>query len=288
MARMRIVKPGFFTNEEMAELPPLTRLLFIGLWTVADRRGRLEDRPKRLKAELLPYDNHGIEPSLAALHDAGFITRYSIDGKNYIQINKFEKHQHCHVKEPESTIPAPCLHGANPSLTVTVTGTVTEQEHIKGEHGALSENSWNLFLSVFPKCNGKHLKLEQAREIFDKNPAKWNQWILSARHYADSDKVQRGFGICNADTFLTSTWKDWQTPEVKNAGSQNGGSGGRTESTRERKNREDREGSARLLGIRLPSAGLSPDVHAGRNAGTRSSGLDTKIIDSTCVEIKKA
>ena len=279
------MKPGFFTNEEMAELPPLTRLLFIGLWTVADRRGRLEDRPKRLKAELLPYDNHGIEPSLAALHDAGFITRYSIDGKNYIQINKFEKHQHCHVKEPESTIPAPCLHGANPSLTVT--GTVTEQEHIKGEHGALSENSWNLFLSVFPKCNGKHLKLEQAREVFDKNPAKWNQWILSARHYADSDKVQRGFGICNADTFLTSTWKDWQTPEVKNAGSQNGGSGGRTESARAKRDREAREYRDKALGLRPSSFGVSAALHASGADGTGANKVDGKIIDSTCVEIKK-
>ena len=32
------------------------RLLFVGLWTIADRNGRLEDRPKRIRAELFPYD----------------------------------------------------------------------------------------------------------------------------------------------------------------------------------------------------------------------------------------
>ena len=31
MARARNIKPGFFTNDELVELPFATRLLFIGL-----------------------------------------------------------------------------------------------------------------------------------------------------------------------------------------------------------------------------------------------------------------
>jgi hypothetical protein len=54
--RIRTIKPGFFTHEEIAELSPLARLLFIGLWCMADVAGRLEDRPKRIKIEILPYD----------------------------------------------------------------------------------------------------------------------------------------------------------------------------------------------------------------------------------------
>ena len=53
MARTRSIKPSFFDNEILGDLPPLTRLLFIGLWGIADREGRLEDRPKRIKKELL-------------------------------------------------------------------------------------------------------------------------------------------------------------------------------------------------------------------------------------------
>ena len=49
MARARNIKPGFFKNEFLAEMPCEVRLLFIGLWTLADREGRLEDRPKRIK-----------------------------------------------------------------------------------------------------------------------------------------------------------------------------------------------------------------------------------------------
>ena len=48
MARARILKPGFFANELLAEIHPYGRLLFAGLWTLADREGRLEDRPKRI------------------------------------------------------------------------------------------------------------------------------------------------------------------------------------------------------------------------------------------------
>ena len=57
MARARNIKPGFFDNEILGELPALTRLLFIGLWCLADREGRLQDRPKRIKKELLGYDD---------------------------------------------------------------------------------------------------------------------------------------------------------------------------------------------------------------------------------------
>ena len=113
MARARNIKPGFFKNEELAELSPLTRLLFAGLWTLADREGRLEDRPKRIRAEILPYDDGSVDEMLNELHRAGFILRYSSGDKRLIQIENFSKHQNPHCKEPDSTIPAPCKHGAS-------------------------------------------------------------------------------------------------------------------------------------------------------------------------------
>ena len=57
MARARNIKPGFFRNADLAELPIEARLLFIGLWTIADREGRMEDRPKQIKMELFPADS---------------------------------------------------------------------------------------------------------------------------------------------------------------------------------------------------------------------------------------
>ena len=48
MARARNIKPGFFANDLLVDLPFEVRLLFIGLWTIADRAGRLCDRPKKI------------------------------------------------------------------------------------------------------------------------------------------------------------------------------------------------------------------------------------------------
>lgn len=106
MARARNIKPGFFKNEELSEIEPLGRILFAGLWCLADREGRLEDRPKRIKAEVLPYDDCDVEKLLQALQHAKFIVRYQVDGKGYIKVLNFKKHQNPHKKEAESILPA--------------------------------------------------------------------------------------------------------------------------------------------------------------------------------------
>jgi hypothetical protein len=54
MARTRSIKPSFFKNEFLAECEPMARLLFIGLWTLADSQGRMEFRPMRIKASSEP------------------------------------------------------------------------------------------------------------------------------------------------------------------------------------------------------------------------------------------
>lgn len=105
--RTRNIKPNFFKNDILGGLDPLARILFSGLWCLADREGRLEDRPLRIKAEILPFDDCDADALLSVLHENGFITRYSSDGKNYIDIPKFSSHQHPNIKEAESVIPPP-------------------------------------------------------------------------------------------------------------------------------------------------------------------------------------
>lgn len=105
MARARNIKPGVFKNEILVELPAFTRLLFIGLWTMADREGRVEDRPKRLKLELFPYDSDDINEALDSLREGGFIHRYESSGVKVISINNFLKHQNPHGTEKDSELP---------------------------------------------------------------------------------------------------------------------------------------------------------------------------------------
>ena len=110
MARARNIKPGFFTNDVLAECSPLARLLFAGLWTITDREGRLEDRPKKIKAEILPYDECDADALLNELRAKGFIVRYQIEAARFIQVVNFNKHQNPHMKESASEIPAPDEH----------------------------------------------------------------------------------------------------------------------------------------------------------------------------------
>lgn len=107
MPRARNIKPGFFKNELLASLDAKDRLMFIGLWTLADKSGRLEDRPRRIKAEIFPYEEHDCEAGLSRLAGCGFIVRYSADGVNFIQIPTWSKHQRPHHQEVPSVIPPP-------------------------------------------------------------------------------------------------------------------------------------------------------------------------------------
>ncbi len=111
MARIRYLKPDFFKDEDLAELPFEVRLFYQGLWCQADKAGRLEDRPKRLKVEIFPYDNVNIEKCLVTLAknkaNSGkpFINRYTTDKQRYIQILTWREHQRPHHTEKTSAIP---------------------------------------------------------------------------------------------------------------------------------------------------------------------------------------
>ena len=103
--RARSLKPGFFKNEDLAELPFEARLLFAGLWGFSDREGRFEWRPKKIEAEIFPYDKVSIEKLLSLLCDKKFVERYVVDGHAYGRLPTFLEHQRPHPNEAKSKIP---------------------------------------------------------------------------------------------------------------------------------------------------------------------------------------
>ncbi|MFC3902537.1 hypothetical protein SAMN05421749_103293 [Acinetobacter marinus] len=105
MARARNIKPSFFQNEDIVELSCEARLLFIGLWTLADREGRLENRPKKIKMSLFPADEINVSELLSNIHKLGFIKLYNINETDVIQITNFSKHQSPHGLEKDSELP---------------------------------------------------------------------------------------------------------------------------------------------------------------------------------------
>lgn len=105
--RTRDIKPGFYLNDQLAECLFAARLAFPGLWMVADREGRLEYRPKRLKAEIFPYDNVDMAALINELIANQLVVRYQAGGKEYLWIPTFLDHQKPHPNEKESVLP-PC------------------------------------------------------------------------------------------------------------------------------------------------------------------------------------
>jgi len=100
--RARNLKPNFFKSEKLADQPFQGRLLFAGLWLLSDCFGNQEYRPRKIKAELFPYDFEiNIEELMINLDKSGLVRIYSVNDKLYLNIPKFLKHQNPHKNEKE-------------------------------------------------------------------------------------------------------------------------------------------------------------------------------------------
>jgi hypothetical protein len=117
--RIREIKPSIMSNEEIAELGPYAYILFTGLWMIADREGRFEFRPRRIKALVMPLwdevDSEACGNLVEKLRISGLLNLYQVDGKAYGQVANWKKHQRPHPREAPSEIPAaPAEHQLKP------------------------------------------------------------------------------------------------------------------------------------------------------------------------------
>lgn len=108
MARIRTIKPEFWTSEQVVECSPTARLMFIGMWNFADDAGRLVHSPKRIKMSIFPGDDISSENVLGMLQELsknGLIDIYAVDGVEYIQVTGW---RHQRIDKPQkSNIPGP-------------------------------------------------------------------------------------------------------------------------------------------------------------------------------------
>jgi hypothetical protein len=199
MARARNIKPGFFKNETLGSLPPLARILFAGLWTIADRAGRLEDRPQRIKLEVLGYDDCDVDALLQALHDRGFILRYHIGEVPYIQILAWGKHQNPHVKEVPSTIQAPSPHQISLGKHSASTGKSGTSTAFSGASPSLTLIPSSLIpLTLNPEHRADKSDQKESRNVSDETVNPWDSdfdfevWFeqMWARHPNKNYKTQ--------------------------------------------------------------------------------------------------
>lgn len=105
MARIRTIKPEFFTSESVCNIEPLARLLFIALWCEADKEGKLIWKPKTIKLRYFPSDKCDIDKLAQQLIDEKMIVVYEVDEVFYCSIPTFSIHQVINNRERESELP---------------------------------------------------------------------------------------------------------------------------------------------------------------------------------------
>ena len=139
VARIRTVKPDFWTDETLTECSLSARLMFIGLFNFADDNGNLDRSSKQIKMKIFPADTIDCEPLVLDLIAHGVLIEYSVNGKKYLHIKGFKKHQV--INRPSKTsIPEPeseTTHGGLSEDSVTE-GNGREGN---GKEGDIGDNS---------------------------------------------------------------------------------------------------------------------------------------------------
>lgn len=126
MARIRTIKPEFWSDEKLTECSLSARLTFIGLWSFADDEGRMEFQPVRLRMQIYPCGSVALTKLteyFGELTERSLIRRYVVDGKEFLDIPGFAKHQRINRPTPSRL----------PEFAVSAHGGLTEGSPLEGK-----------------------------------------------------------------------------------------------------------------------------------------------------------
>jgi hypothetical protein len=165
MPRIRSIKPELFRHEKLQDLEQSNpgshpMLVFAGLFTVSDKCGRFEWKPRILKLDILPFLDFDMHNTLEILKDANFIVPYDIDGKQYGYIPTFKEHQRITGKEAQSPPRYPEPHQGNTGETPEKQPRSQEREREKEKER--KGNGGNSIPEILEFWNS-HPKLHQHR-----------------------------------------------------------------------------------------------------------------------------
>lgn len=201
MARIRTIKPEFFTSEDVVSLSPFARLLFIALWCEADREGRMFWKPKTFKMRYFPADNIEIDALCDELIGRGLVALY---GDNLAEIPTFDRHQHINPRESASVIPSRDASARVKHASSRVSDTQGGREG-KECSGASSDAK--------PPLAAKGSRLPKDWAL----PAEWETWCRAARPDLEPKAVADGFrdfwvakaGQGGVKLDWEATWRNW-------------------------------------------------------------------------------
>lgn len=143
MARIRTIKPEFFTSLTVASLPVEARLTFIGLWTHVDDDGRCVDDARLIKAAVWPLDDRlstDVELDLKRLSESSLITRYKVGDRSYLAVRNWREHQRIN-RATESKLPPPPPPGQPPVASEPAPARPAETPPPPAQEPLISETS---------------------------------------------------------------------------------------------------------------------------------------------------
>ena len=104
----RIIKESICTSDNLDKLSAFQETMFYRLLVNCDDYGRMDARPKILASKLFPLKDirvNQIEDGLRALTSAELVIIYEVDGKPFLQMKTWERHQQIRAKK--SKYPSP-------------------------------------------------------------------------------------------------------------------------------------------------------------------------------------
>jgi hypothetical protein len=218
MARIRTIKPEFFTSEDIVALSPLGRLLFIALWCEADREGRLAWKPKTFKMRYLPADDCDIEALCNELLTQGVLKTYG-DGLAYIP--SFLSHQHVNPRETQSTLPEPTTKARVGTRQARVATGENLDVHVqggregKGREGNVTrvDDAFVEFWDAWPKSERKQDKAKCADKFKAQELCELLPLILADIETKKRTEKWRGGFIEAPEVYINNRrWEDGVTP----------------------------------------------------------------------------
>lgn len=163
----------------MAQLSPLARILYMGLWCIADDEGRGRYHPKQIEGEVFPHEDVDIRALLGELEDMGRIVVYKVGAESYFNIPKFTTYQHPNRLVP-SRLPIPpdtagtlrehCVDTA-PAMPVVVEEEGEEEVGVEVEVVSAPEAQngrnyvWDAFAELFGEPSNAKLKRRRGANV---------------------------------------------------------------------------------------------------------------------------
>jgi hypothetical protein len=173
LARIRSVKPEFWEDQELAEqVSRDARLLYIGLWNLADEHGRLRGDPRFVHGRVYPYEPDLTVDDVANMLDelvrAGKVIQYRASAAGiYIYLPNLGKHQRLERDKVASKLPDPDAEGVE--LLPPRAPTTQCRAQTSAEKSAPSAEKSALLYGTGSMEHGDAHRVEPARDSTDES-----------------------------------------------------------------------------------------------------------------------